>query len=257
MLFENHLDDYIINRKENFDFIPHIHHNMEILVCTNGRFCTVCNGVTFNMEPGDLMIAFSNQVHSYRRTGVGNGILMIVNPWIFPLLTDKLENRTYDNFLKGNGTFYADIAEAILKEYHNNKSKEIIIGYLYVLLGNALNELHSVPLKTELAPDTISKILIYLSESFRSNISLKSLSDRFKVDPCHISRMFKQKTGCKYLYYLHQLRINYAQELLCNTDRKITDIAYESGFSDIKTFNRVFSEFTGFTPSVYRSKHRV
>jgi transcriptional regulator GlxA family with amidase domain len=48
------------------------------------------------------------------------------------------------------------------------------------------------------------------------------------------------------------LRVKKARWYLDNTAEKITNIAFNTGFSNTTTFNRVFKELTGFTPSEYR-----
>ena len=53
--------------------------------------------------------------------------------------------------------------------------------------------------------------------------------------------------------FINNLRIEHARGLLSRGGR-ITDVAYASGFSSIRTFNRVFSEEYGCSPSEYRKK---
>jgi transcriptional regulator GlxA family with amidase domain len=57
------------------------------------------------------------------------------------------------------------------------------------------------------------------------------------------------------LTYLHTLRVEHAKNLLRQSSRSILEIAYESGFSDQRTFNRVFKQHTDRTPKEYRRQH--
>jgi transcriptional regulator GlxA family with amidase domain len=61
-------------------------------------------------------------------------------------------------------------------------------------------------------------------------------------------------TGTGFVRYLSIIRISQAADLLTTTDLKITDIAYQCGFSSIRTFNRVFLEVTGYTPTEYSKR---
>jgi AraC-like DNA-binding protein len=47
-------------------------------------------------------------------------------------------------------------------------------------------------------------------------------------------------------------RVQDAAVLIAQTDAPIKDIAEEAGFSSIATFNRVFKDITGKSPSAYR-----
>ena len=54
--------------------------------------------------------------------------------------------------------------------------------------------------------------------------------------------------------FLNIYRADYARDQLLHTNASITDIAHSSGFQTVRTFNRVFLEQTGMTPSAYRDQ---
>lgn len=257
LYYENRVEDFYMDRLPNMDFLPHIHHNLELLICTAGELGTCCGGSSRVLRPGDMMIAFSYDIHSYGKTGGGEGILMIVNPELLPLLGGRLRERRYANYLAEGGGFYIPLAEAAYREYRADRSREILVGYLYVILGTALKELPYEVKNPRLNVSTFSRVLEYLSEHYTGQVSLESLAKRFGVAPCYLSRMFSEKLSYGFLKYLHTLRIEHAKNLLRNTDLKITDILMKSGFSDQKTFNRVFRELTDMTPGEYRRSQRL
>jgi transcriptional regulator GlxA family with amidase domain len=53
-------------------------------------------------------------------------------------------------------------------------------------------------------------------------------------------------------HYLLMVRVSHAEEFLLKTDLPLTTIAYSCGFASLATFNRVFKQGTGITPSSYR-----
>ena len=50
--------------------------------------------------------------------------------------------------------------------------------------------------------------------------------------------------------YVNLYRVERATNLLMNTDMSITEIALSSGFQSIRSFNRVYLELTGLSPSM-------
>jgi transcriptional regulator GlxA family with amidase domain len=48
------------------------------------------------------------------------------------------------------------------------------------------------------------------------------------------------------------LRVDEASKLFDTTDRKLTDIALQVGFSDYKFFSSVFKKIKGMRPSEYK-----
>ena len=257
LLYEKHAEDFRISRAHNWDFIPHAHHNLEILICTSGEFGVSCCGQVRVLKPGDMMIAFSHDIHAYVKTGEGTGVMMIINPNVLPLLTDRLAERRYCNFLSGQFDLHISTANALLQEYEGERSREILVGYLYVLLGNAMRQLPYEPRRAGISSDLFSDVMEYLSEHYTQRISLKSLSRTFGVDACHLSRMFSERLSYGFLKYLHMLRVEHAKNLLRNSRLKMSEVLVQSGFADQKTFNRVFREVTGITPTEYRNTEKT
>jgi AraC-like DNA-binding protein len=58
--------------------------------------------------------------------------------------------------------------------------------------------------------------------------------------------------------FINTYRIEAAKKILEDPDKadwKILAIAYETGYNNKATFNRVFKKYTGYTPSAYRAAH--
>lgn len=77
------------------------------------------------------------------------------------------------------------------------------------------------------------------------------------VSQAHFARSFKQAFGVPPHRYLLTRRIERAVALLRDTDRAITDIAYETGWKSLGTFGRVFREIAGASPGTVRAKARA
>lgn len=77
------------------------------------------------------------------------------------------------------------------------------------------------------------------------------------VSPAHFARSFKQAFGIPPHRYLLTRRIERAMTLLRDTDRSITDIAFDTGWASLGTFGRTFRDITGDSPSAVRLRGRV
>lgn len=73
----------------------------------------------------------------------------------------------------------------------------------------------------------------------------------------NIVRRFKQITGITPIEYLQQTRIEAAKRLLERTGQQMTEIIFNSGYSDPKAFRKVFKKSVGMTPTQYREKFQV
>ncbi|HEY4189437.1 MAG TPA: helix-turn-helix transcriptional regulator [Candidatus Limnocylindrales bacterium] len=75
------------------------------------------------------------------------------------------------------------------------------------------------------------------------------------ISPAHFSRTFRAVFGETPHRYLQRRRVERSMFLLRETDRSITDVCLDVGFSSLGTFSRTFREIVGETPSGYRAGH--
>lgn len=77
------------------------------------------------------------------------------------------------------------------------------------------------------------------------------------VSEAHFARSFKDAFGVPPHRYLLTRRIERAKALLRDTDQPIIDIAFQTGWSSLGTFGRVFKDVTGQSPSELRARERA
>ena len=66
-------------------------------------------------------------------------------------------------------------------------------------------------------------------------------------------KLFREIIGTSPLQYMQKLRIQYAAELIVDTDLTISEIAQLSGFNSPMYFSRVFKKHTNISPIEYRN----
>lgn len=98
-----------------------------------------------------------------------------------------------------------------------------------------------------------SDALDYIGAHYMEELTLDDIADEVGFSKYHFTRLFKQYTNSTFSNYLSHKRINAAEELLAEPDLSITEIALQSGFSSISTFNRIFKQQKDCTPSEYRA----
>jgi AraC-like DNA-binding protein len=99
-------------------------------------------------------------------------------------------------------------------------------------------------------------ILDYIAENYRNRITLKTVADALGYDYFYFSRIFCSVFGMHFNDYLNTYRFNAAVSLLLKTNLPITQVALESGFQSIRTFNDVFRRKTGSAPAEYRKQKK-
>src|SRR6188768_106059 len=77
------------------------------------------------------------------------------------------------------------------------------------------------------------------------------------VSEAHFARSFKDAFGVPPHRYLLTRRIERATALLRDTERSITEIAFDTGWQSLGTFGRTFRDVTGESPSAVRARARA
>lgn len=106
----------------------------------------------------------------------------------------------------------------------------------------------------EMEPERIAKARQYIQGHLSEPINLISVADAVNTSSFYFSRMFKKVTGHTFTEYLSLARVERAKQLMRDTRRNITQIAYDSGFQSLSQFNRVFRKFQHESPGTFRKR---
>ena len=102
--------------------------------------------------------------------------------------------------------------------------------------------------------EILHDVFEYIEANYKSDVTIEEISRVANFSKHYINKFFKKATNKTFARYINDVRIEKAQTLLKGSKQSISDIAYEVGFNSIKTFNRVFKQKVGCTPSEYRLK---
>ncbi|MCQ2558532.1 MAG: AraC family transcriptional regulator, partial [Oscillospiraceae bacterium] len=98
----------------------------------------------------------------------------------------------------------------------------------------------------------LQSITDYIDQNCQRKLLLAEIAQREDLSLTYLSHFFKDNLGMTFQDYLNRKRLEYACQLLFESDRKILDIALSSGFSDVRYFNEAFRARYGCTPKEWR-----
>jgi len=98
------------------------------------------------------------------------------------------------------------------------------------------------------------EIISYVQQNFKEKISLKEFGEQFHLSEKYISRYFKEHFHITLSQYITHLRLEYAKQLLQDTDTPVTEIAMQSGYQNVSYFIRSFKKAYGVSPLKYKKK---
>jgi transcriptional regulator GlxA family with amidase domain len=102
-------------------------------------------------------------------------------------------------------------------------------------------------------PVEIWKARRFIEEHSDEELSLTKVAKAVNVSANHLSEKFKQVTGMNFVECVARTRFENARDLLRNSNRRISEIAFAAGFQSLSQFNRVFKKLAGKSPTEYRT----
>ena len=98
----------------------------------------------------------------------------------------------------------------------------------------------------------VSYALTYIHENFSRKILIPDIAAHLNISARYLSKIFFHQMNLTILNYINIYRINYAIDLMCNTNLTLTAIAELTGLKDSQHFSKLFKNTIGIPPNQYR-----
>jgi AraC-like DNA-binding protein len=100
----------------------------------------------------------------------------------------------------------------------------------------------------------VSEALSYMQEHCGSGLTRDDVARAVHLSPSHFSHLLRRESGSTFTEILNRMRVDRAAELLVHTEKPLSLIALETGFSEQSYFTKVFKRHRGATPLSYRRR---
>ncbi|MCK8524147.1 AraC family transcriptional regulator [Aquimarina sp. D1M17] len=161
-------------------------------------------------------------------------------------------------------TFHGDTKRSIGAQIESLKQLEPfekLLGILQILKEMEKTDDYTIlnaegfMIETELQDNNrINLIFNFVQKEFKRPIPLEEIADIVSMSVPGFCRYFKKVTSKTFIQFVNEYRLVHAAKLLHEQQMSIADVCYESGFSNFSHFSKLFKQFTGKTPSVYRNE---
>ncbi len=255
MIFQNNhglsVEYWTFENGINLSFPLHLHNCYELIVATSGEFEVNVDNISYMLHKNEAILIFPYQIHEIKTEKESRDTLCIFSGELVP----HFHQLAKDN-IPANPVFYikdTDIFD-IFASCDNDAPIMKVKGILYLLLSQLCSQTTLAERKncnnSSLA--LLLKILLYVNEHYKEECSLKDVSAYLQYEYTYLSQCFTNMLRMSFTEYVRLLRINKACSLLKDTEKKISDIANESGFASARSFERNFAKQMGITPKKYR-----
>ena len=245
----------------------HEHSAVEICLTLEGVVDYLVQDTIYHVRKGEVLILPPDTPHSLNMGEESSRYLFLFEPdMIFAMRDIKAVIRQFNRpfYLHDGSDAHIRIRETLLKAqaiYDRGDAmwNTACYGYLlrvYVVLGQhyLLNtRMRQRDTGRSVDSEVITAAMGYINTHFREDLTLDNVAAFAGFSRFYFSRSFKKQTGYSFKDYLCQKRLQVAMDLLIRSNTPMREVAIESGFGSVATFNRVFREKKGCTPTQYRA----
>lgn len=239
------------------NFGAHFQTDIEVCCVVDGCNNVTINGETRTLTKGSFAVANSYDLHSYATQGPSMIYVLIIPSDYLDSYRTLLHGMTFAQPFVENSTRSDELLRALeyTSAYHGWREAPIAKGYMHVVLGILIEQCGLVKRASKSgATALIRNILLDLEENYLSRISIGDLAKKYGYNKNYLSRIFNERLGCGFNFYLNLRRARHAANLIHTTDLSLEEVAFNSGFHNLKTFACAFSACYQTTPCKYRKQ---
>jgi AraC-like DNA-binding protein/ligand-binding sensor protein len=100
----------------------------------------------------------------------------------------------------------------------------------------------------------IARARAFIAEHQEDDLSLNEVAKAVNMSAFYFCKMFKQATGLTFTDYLARIRVEKVKNMLLDPHKRISEVAFATGFQSLSQFNRVFRKVAGEAPTTYRER---
>lgn len=239
-----------VGKYRNLHNISHWHMEHELIACREGSAQVMLDDTMFNITQQQCIFCHSGRVHYISASPDSLLLVCLFDEKLYDPITSPfaLENPVFEDRygilpklseirheLQNQPIFFECRTEAMIGEI-------LVDVFRGEPLRKAQWQFSDVITRYKQLLNHID--LEYEHITYQNAVQFMNMSDAY------FSRYFKRQAGMTFSQYLNVVRIEKAVQLLDSAPTmKITDVMLRCGFNTIRSFNRVFREVTGFTPT--------
>ena len=241
----------------------HSHNFYEFILVQQGNILQNLNNKLTCLRPYSLFLVYPEDAHSltFDKDKPSSHINLAIRPEFFNKSIDflsldlyhKISNR-HNQLVQLSKSEFEQVSfwvKQINMTDNGDKQKKLslLVSFYFFVLSLFSYHLDSRP---STVPAWFNEVINKIQSP---DFIDKSAKDIYKISPysqAMLIKFFKTHLNCTPTEYLTNIKINYACNLLKNTDYSVLYIANEIGFSSLSHFNHLFKKIKGVTPGEYR-----
>ena len=243
----NHVDPELY---VDFSFPMHLHADLELVLLRKGAIHLRLRDRTEPLAPGDFALVLPNELHAYSTPEHSEAFICVFSGDYVPAFLHALSGRRGErSVFAGTSLLRAQIESAFFTD-----SAQSALELKAVFYAACAQFLREIPLSESqrLETDMLEKLIRYVEENFREDISMASAAQALGYNRSYLSRQFHQALNINFRSFINYQRVQYVFHRMRAGETNISELALYSGFQNLRSFNRAFKSLMGDVPRAYR-----
>ena len=259
--------------KKGFAAPFHFHQEYELTLILEGTGKRYVGNNMSGFSRNDLVLLGSDLPHCWKLTPdkvlrASSLVIQFTGDFLGADFFEIAEMNSVQKLLRksaGGIQFHGKVTECVKEkmlslsvEKNSFKRLLILLETLHKLAGtkeySLLDEKNSISWHSDHNRERINKVYAYIVENFQNAISLDEASKTVNMTSSAFCKYFKKITRKTFMETVIDFRVNFATQLLIETDKTIAQICFESGFRDMSHFYKMFTSRMEASPSNYRKQ---
>lgn len=265
-------------RSGHFSDIPaHYHEYIEIIYVLEGTFAASVSGREYTLIDNDLLLVNANEPHSFRRAAECKFICLQFDPFLlFSTMRSSFETRFIMPFIMSCSspqrvipskelimTEIPELVKNVNKEYSEKK-----YGYELGIHANIcriflwfLRKWHDQGVNMGITSSVrnedigrLESVLSYIDQNYMGTVRADKMAKMCNMSYSYFSRFFKASIGRSFSEYLTYVRVTEAEKLLITSNKNVSQVAMETGFSNASYFISQFKRHRQITPKKFKQR---
>lgn len=172
------------------------------------------------------------------------------------LVTDRIITEEQGIYTSGGATSYWNLLLYLVEKF-TNRETAIQTAKVFAIDINRQSQSQFIMFKGQKGhnDEDIKKAQKIIENNFQDKLTIDQLSSKCALSRRSLERRFKKATNNTVNQYIQRVKIEAAKKSFETSRKNITEVMFEVGYSDTKSFRGTFKKITGMTPFDYRSKY--
>lgn len=248
----------------------HFHDYFEVFIITEGRCVHEVNGREQYLDAGDLVFIRPGDAHAYAYRDESTDCRFINVNFLAEAMDKTFRyfgEPSFEQNMKnselppsaslpvGEMKTLAAKGEQIRIYMSVNKSRAKILAKSFLADVLALFFSRRQGKNEKADPAWLDALLLQMQKKENFVFGARRMSALSGMSSGHLDRVFRQYLHTTPTAYVNWLRLNYARELLLNSDLDVLEVSLEAGYENLSHFYHLFRESFGLPPIKFRREH--